>query len=337
MERPNFFILGAPKCGTSSLATWLSEHPNIFMSKDKEPNYFNTDGFQTTFNINDYERLFRHATRQHLAVGEASTMYLASKVAAKNILEFAPEARFIVMVRNPFEMAPSLHGELVFTGLEDEPDFERAWNLQETRRLGDNIPRYLRHNAKLLYGSCVILNGQRRDAMQLMYAERCRVGEQLARVLTLAPKGSVHVVFLEDIARDPRSEYLRILRFLELTDDGRQVFPTQNYSRRRRSAFIARAVNYCHLTKQRLGIRRRFGILEPTNTLNQHRYARPEISTEFKKRMQAEFLPDILLLESITSRDLRHWLVDAGNSDAENYRKPAPAWMKPEDIAASRF
>jgi len=87
MKKPNFFILGAPKCGTTSLAMWLSEHPNIFMCPIKEPHYFNTDGLQRIKTLEQYESLFTDAKPEHVAVGEASTHYLYSKEAVPRILE----------------------------------------------------------------------------------------------------------------------------------------------------------------------------------------------------------------------------------------------------------
>ncbi len=98
--RPNFFILGAPKCGTTSIAAWLGQHPAIFIPAMKEPNFFNTDinqppiyGVET---LDEYEALFAPATTAHHAIGEASVFYLTSAVAVANILRYQPAARFIV-------------------------------------------------------------------------------------------------------------------------------------------------------------------------------------------------------------------------------------------------
>lgn len=59
MKKPNLFILGAPKCGTTSLANWLGEHPRVFMSPMKEPYYFNKDhSYSRVENLKSYENLF---------------------------------------------------------------------------------------------------------------------------------------------------------------------------------------------------------------------------------------------------------------------------------------
>ena len=111
MKKPNFFIIGAPKCGTTSLANWLAEHPRVFFSDTKEPHFFCTDGYTGVKTLKQYEKLFEDAKPHHLAVGEGSTHYLFSKVAVPNILVYNPDARFIVCLRNPVDMAPSLHSE----------------------------------------------------------------------------------------------------------------------------------------------------------------------------------------------------------------------------------
>ena len=120
MKKPDFFILGAPKCGTTSLADWLREHPSIFMCGPKEPHYFNSDSeHHGAVDLPHYESLFEDADDSHLAVGEASVWYLVSETAVDNILQYQPRARFIICIRNPVEMAVSLHDQKRFSG--DEP------------------------------------------------------------------------------------------------------------------------------------------------------------------------------------------------------------------------
>ena len=88
-RRPDFFILGAPKCGTTALSEYLRRHPRVFVSRPKEPHYFCADfdyyyapGQRTE---EHYLRLFAEADEGHLAVGEASVWYLYSEDAARNI------------------------------------------------------------------------------------------------------------------------------------------------------------------------------------------------------------------------------------------------------------
>ena len=130
MKKPNLFIVGAPKCGTTSLYGWLSQHPNVYMSPIKEPGFFSPDSLHRPGTLARYEALFAKAGAEHEIVGEASTNYLYSREAVPRVLEYNPKAKFIVCVRNPVEMAPSLFAQRVWEGRDTVKCFEDAWRLQ---------------------------------------------------------------------------------------------------------------------------------------------------------------------------------------------------------------
>jgi len=213
MRSPNFFILGAPKCGTTSLAAWLAAHPRIYMAPVKEPHFFNTDDRQGVSTLAEYDALFSQANDHHSAVGEASVWYLSSSAAVGNILRYQPDARFIVLLRNPVEMVPALHAEMVLSGHENVRDFRAAWDLQDARRQGRHLPLFTWARRRLLYG------------------EACALGAQMERLLAVAARERVLPVVLDDMATDPSAEYLRVLRFLGVADDGRKDFPVRNRAR----------------------------------------------------------------------------------------------------------
>ena len=296
MKKPNFFILGAPKCGTTSLATWLSEHPNIFISPVKEPHFFNTDGLRRITNVKEYEKLFSDASSEHIAIGEASTHYLYSKEAVPNILKYQPDAKFIVCIRNPIEMAPSLHAERVFTGFETIKDFEKAWKLQAQRKLGKFIPK----TAK-------------KDPERLQYGPYCRLGEQLERLYKIVPTERILVLVLDDMAADPRSEYLKVLSFLGVPDDGRMDFPVYNQRKAVRSVFLASLIrmmsNISSDIKHFLGFEREFGIVSwMRNRINKKVAGKQSLSPEMKRELYRYFKDDIHLLEKLLGRDFSSWL-----------------------------
>lgn len=92
MPVPNFFIVGAPKCGTTALYTYLAGHPDVFMSRIKEPQFFAADILRhqrTVANFPQYLECFA-AARHHRRIGEASTSYLSSRSAAPEIKELSP-------------------------------------------------------------------------------------------------------------------------------------------------------------------------------------------------------------------------------------------------------
>ena len=165
-RRPDFFILGAPKCGTTALSEYLRRHERVFVSQPKEPHYFCSD-FDYYYapghrSEQHYLRLFAEAGEQHLAVGEASVWYLYSATAAREIMAFDPAARMIVMVRDPVELVPSLHSQLLYMLDEDEPDPEAAWRLQDARAAGERLPAAMRVSGILQYGEAARLGAQLR-------------------------------------------------------------------------------------------------------------------------------------------------------------------------------
>lgn len=288
---PNFFIIGAPKCGTTSLHAWLSTHPNIFMPGWKEPHYFNDDHRNRRFNCErEYLGLFRNRKSVHAAVGEASVWYLYSKNAVKNILSYNKDARFIVCLRNPIDMAQSLHNHLLFSGYETIRDFERAWEAQTDRARGRRIPLLCQEPAFL------------------QYREVCSLGSQLRRLYKIASRKVVVTVMLDDVVRNPRSEYLRVLEFLGLPDDGRNAFPVANTAMQRRSYALLHAVQATRAVKDGLGIAVGSRFLNRIDQTNRMAVQHQEITAEAAKRFTRHFAADITLLADLLSRDLSHWL-----------------------------
>jgi len=291
--KPNFFILGAPKCGTTSVAHWLNGHPEIFMSPEKEPHFFNTDDKQLITTLDAYENLFQGACSRHRAVGEASVWYLSSAEAVPNILLYQPEARFIVMIRNPVEMAPALHAEMLLSGHENVDDFSTAWALQTERLHGRRLPALCWARRRLLYG------------------EICSLGRQFQRLLSLAPGNRVLPVLLDDIVENPRREYLRVLDFLKVVDDGRVQFPIMNRARKPRWPRFARMLFVFTELKGRTGINFNLRLSAKLHAANIVDASRPALSPEMRAALQVHFAADIALLERLLNRDLGHWLEPA--------------------------
>ena len=138
---PDFYIAGAPKCGTSALYAYLADHPGVAMSRSKEPSYWATDIVKrgATRTLDAYLDQWRDAAPAALR-GEASPHYARSAHAVSGILEATPDARFVLMLRNPVEMAPAWHAQVLRSFDENVGRFETAWRLQPERRAGRRIP-----------------------------------------------------------------------------------------------------------------------------------------------------------------------------------------------------
>jgi hypothetical protein len=290
MRKPNFFILGAPKCGTTSLWAWLRAHPNIFMSNDKEPHFFNYDDCIGISKLSDYEELFRDAVDSDAAVGEASVWYLSSPVAVQNILQYQPEAHFIVLVRNPIEMAVAVHSEMLISGYENTPSFRTAWNLQGERRNGRRIPAF---------------GGPRRC---FLYGDVCSLGAQLQRLLGVARGNRVLTVVLDDIQENPRREYLRILSFLGVKDDGRVNFQVENTAKILRRPWLARSQFITSRVKKKLHINFSPKLLRSVYSRNIVVAERPELDRVTYNVLKDYFTQDVDLLGGLIGRDLRPWM-----------------------------
>lgn len=293
--RPKLFIVGGPKCGTTSLAHYLGEHPSVFMCDPKEPTFFNTDFTnRLTSSLEQYLRYFEHVDPQVKISGEASVLYLASQVAAANILEFEPEARFIAMLRNPIDMAHSLHSQNLRNGTEPLLDFAAAWHAQEHRARGEGVPAMCRDGRVLLYGFM------------------CKLGEQVERLIHVAGVGRVHLVVFDDLRDDPRQTFCDVLRFLELDDDHRTNFPHLNENVAVRNMALKHAQRSMHEFKTRLGITRGLGLLKWLDRHNRTAKHREMLSPSLRAELAAYFRADVEKLGNIVGRPLAdRWLRDA--------------------------
>lgn len=287
MKKPNFFVIGAPKCGTTSLYHWLKQHPYAFLPGLKEPHFFNTDDkAPDRCSLAAYENLFEDAGDADIAVGECSVWYLASKEAVPRVLDYNPDARFIVCLRNPIEMAYALHHQQLFAANEHIVSFRAAWQAQDLRaRMKDEPAATSTH---------------------LLYGPMCKLGEQVERLKSHASDDRIHIMFLDDMKEDPSAAYRGILEFLGLPDF-QPEFRKSNEARARRLPFIRRIVRGLGSVRRSLGVRRGFGILSRLDRWNS-KPGRWRPDEGMNETLCSYFRDDIRLLGRMTGRDLTHWL-----------------------------
>lgn len=292
---PNFFIVGAPKCGTTALSEYLRSHPNVFISRPKEPCYFCYDFPNHRF-VNDftrYIRLFAQAKPFQTAVGEASVWYLFSEVAVPEVMRFNPHARILVMIRNPIQMIYSFHSQAVLSLYEDEIRFEYAWRKQEERKCGLSIPR-----------TC-------KEPAFLQYAAVGSLGAQVERLLKIVPRDRVKLIVFDDFVWNTQDVYESVLGFLDLPPDGRTEFPKMNANRQlknRRLATGLQDLERLAAPVKRLLQARSFGIGKAFQRLNTQTNLRPQLDPAVKKELGRVFQGDIEKLSRILDRDLTFWL-----------------------------
>jgi hypothetical protein len=298
--KPNFFIVGAPKCGTTALYEYLRPHPNIFMSDVKEPHFFARDfgTYPRVKTLQEYNAIFAQSTDEHLRVGEASVYYLRSSVAIANIREFNPDAKLIAMFRNPVEMVHSFHSQLLYISEEIVSDFETAWRLQERRSRGLDLPPAIR------------------SPLLLQYAELGRFGTQTQRLLSLFPSSQVKLILYDDFAASPQRVYDEVIDFLGIPHDNRAEFPRVNENKRARIAWLRHfsrkpppALREVYLNiKQALGTEGMNAIKRKVVKLNTVKERRQPLSPEFRAELVETFREEVALLSRLLNRDLSHWV-----------------------------
>lgn len=182
-RRPDFFIIGAAKSGTTSLYEYLKGHPEIFMS----PRYFApdlaTEGVAKNMrhgrDLDEYLALFEEA-RDEKRLGEASVRYIYSTEAPRLIKEFQPEARVVAILPQPRRHVLFAAQPARLIGAEPVIDFEQALAAEDARCKGEGIAK----------GSNPILS---------VYRQRARYGEQLPRWFETFGAGRVHVMLFEGL------------------------------------------------------------------------------------------------------------------------------------------
>ena len=245
----------------------------------------------------DYLRLFSGADdSQHSIVGEGSTNYLRSATAVSNALELNPNAKFIVMLRNPINVAHAFHMEQLFARNEDVKSFEEAWSLQTARKNGLAIPNSCRAPECVLYGEIALFS------------------QQIERFFHLVPPSQRLVLLQEDLLCDTLGVYKQTLEFLELDYDDRVVFPVVNGSHSHRSEFIAHLIlSPPHVLEgpifylRGLLRRRKPRSAEWIKSLLKKDTVREELSDIFKNELMDYFRSDIDITEEIIGRNLSNW------------------------------
>jgi hypothetical protein len=305
---PDFFLVGAPRCGTTSLCRFFAKNPQICFSRPKEPHYFaqlhslpSTDELQRDY----IERYFGHCSAAQRVAGEGSVSYLYSPEAVERIRHFNPAARFIVMVRNPMSMLPSYHLKMRFLLQEDREDFALAWRLQEARARGVDLPAH-----------CL-------DPRTLMYGEVAKYGAHLERMFAIAGRERTHVIVFDDFVADQPATYRRALEFLGVDFDGRTAFKRRYESRIYRFRWlqelfflpVARGTRIdtgrrAARKDKQAGPKKRSWLkrLADWNTVS----ASPQpLTQEMRATVAAHLRADNALLSRLLDRDLSGWLAEA--------------------------
>jgi hypothetical protein len=273
-------IAGTSKAGTTSLYQHLTQHPDVFMPAVKEPHYF-VQGYG--IDLEGYLQLFAQAADKQ-ARGEASTSYLFCSESPAWIRAVLPEARIIVLLRNPAERAFSLYNWMVMEGYEYAGTLEEALRL-ETERMTDGT--FLRSNpefyADFLYYTTGLYYRQVKTYRDLFGSERLKV------------------FLFEDLVQDPVRVSRESFEFLGLDASFRPRCEVHNVSRQPRSVLLQH------------WLRTRAASLLPARAVarlmrwNLKLGSKPEKPVALIRELQELYKPDIQQLEVLLGKDLTAW------------------------------
>ena len=298
VQGPDFFIVGAPKCGTSSMHQYLAQHPQIFMPTVKDVPFFGSDLEHTipkaATNQEEYLSWFASAPTG-ARVGDSATQYMQSVRAASEIAKWRPDASIIVMLRDPVDLMFSLHSHNIWMTEENILDFESALAAEPDRRRGRRrIPE-----------SCNI-------PATLWYRDVAALGDQLARYLEVFGRDRVHVILLDELRQDARTAVDHTLEFLGLSTDVELALEVINSRRAPRSLRIQ-----AFLQQPPPTLERAFHAVTPSvlhervlpflNQFNETRRRGEQMNTDLRARLGAELRPQVDRLEELLGRDLSDW------------------------------
>jgi hypothetical protein len=304
MSRPDFFVVGAPKCATTAMHAYLKQHPAIFMPQEKELHHYGSDlaGLPSTLSEAAHHALFDGAENA-VRIGETCIWALYSENGPREIYQAHPQAQIVILLRNPVEMLYALHNEYLIHAIEDIAVLARALDAEPDRKRGKRLPR----------------NGLFPPQIYA-YHDIATFSIQVERYFHTFGRDRVHVILYDDLKRDTATVFRRLLEFLGVDPSFTPEFQVINPSRRLRSVRLQRLlVASSGLTQgsyrrilpfKRERILKIAGALEKWNLRSK---SRPPMMPALRRRLEGEFAVEFKRLAELIDRDLSHWSTRAAS------------------------
>lgn len=301
MTKPDFFIVGAPKCGTTSFCDYLSQHPDIYISNPKEIHYFSHDLIQP-IEYAKYTELFKG--NESKKCGEGSVWYLYSEVAAKEIKKHNPSAKIIIMLREPVSFIQAVHYENLLCSNENIQSFEEAWRVEKLRRDGHRIPKTPNRPVQPKF---------------YFYRDILKFHTQVKRYISVFGEENVHIVLFDDINKNTPKVYKEMLSFLEVDHEFQANFEILNQSSRIKNVKAYSFLRNPPTWLFKLGnmvtppfmkkFRRKLGwsAINYAKSKLVETQKRPQISAQLQAEIKDFIQPEIEQLSNLINRDLSTW------------------------------
>lgn len=288
---PDFVIIGAARCGTTSLYAYLRQHPEVFMSTEKETDFFSLGDLPAdevpalaaawrARTRDEYERFFRGADGAR-AVGEASPTYLFYPRSAERMRQAIPGAKVICILRDPVERAYSHFALARKMGFETVEDFEAAVALEDERWESDR-------------------------SMRFTYTRASQYHDGLLEFLQRFPRERILVLLFEDFAADPAGTMRTIHEFIGVDPAfAADVAVRHNRSMLPRSGLVREA--FGRPFRVRRFLQRNLPPRLVTRLGNLIMRPPPGIAPAIRARLLPRFIDDVRRLEALLDRDLSAW------------------------------
>jgi hypothetical protein len=288
----SLFIVGSIKGGTTFLHDALSRHPEIAMSRPKEPGFFADAEFPASRvrSLDEYRAIFPVTPRTKVK-GEASVNNLYSQDAADRIHRFDPEARILISLRDPTDVIVSLHHHMVFHGHQPEPSLARALQGASSASAESLFP-------------------------WLRYYDVVKFAEQIDRYLAVFPRENVRIVLFDDVTRNIEGELRTLLGWLGLDGSVRVDGVRQNERRDPRNLRLARWLRTPPSSIRTMGRLLPEGpkrtIARTMKRWNASPAYRKREDDAIRRRLRSELAAEVTSLERVLDRSLAHWLPAEG-------------------------
>ncbi len=318
MPLPDFFIIGAPKAGSTALHEALARHPELYLSAVKEPKFFLCDGPPTAqrgpgdahsarewvWRRDDYERLFAAAPVGTLK-GESTPFYLWSLDAHRRIAATTPDAKLIAVIRDPVDRAYSNWTHLWCDGLEPVADFLAACDAEDGRAVRGWAPFW-------------------------RYQSVGRYGEQLRHIFDLFPREQVHVLRYRELVDEPQQTLDRICRFLGVGEGRVSALPSSNVSHWVEPTLVNGLLRRGVRAGAALGASAPPQVWRTASTpllavLHRSSSHRPPLHPEHRQVLVERFAEDVALLDELLGVSYEDWLSPVGRGTYSTRKSWAPS------------
>lgn len=300
-QLPNFFILGAPKSGTTTLYHGLAKHPSVHLSTPKEPYFFE----------DEYERGTEFYWRTYFAadwagqplIGDARAAHLYLSYVPRRIFDTVPDARLVAILRNPVERAFS-HWWMQRCHGRDLLGFDDA--LRENWQAIGNGDSYEGARAEQLWRAHLAPARDHRGVRPVTarpYVEAGHYADHLERYLRHFPRARLCVLFHDDLRRAPLDTMRRLYEFLGLDPADMRAAPArENVALTGFSRPLYALSNRLHL--DRVLPRKVLAVLRTAlSQIGQ----RPAMSPQARDWLREHYAPYNRRLEALVGRDLAAW------------------------------